>query len=115
MDDGNAIQKLFLVAQRQEEGEGVMDMTVKEVAIYVETERVAEVIRILPLPFQVAPFPFFDPPFGPQTSILRYVGERIDEQQQIARRLVHARVIRRVASHWSRQYEGHGGETTHQE
>lgn len=36
-----------------------MDMAVKEVAIYVETERIAEVTRVLPLPFQVAPFPFF--------------------------------------------------------
>ena len=92
-----------------------MDMAVEEVAIYVETERVAEVMHVLPLPFQVAPFPFFDPPSGPHTSVLRYVGEWTDEQQQIARRLVHAQVIRCVASHWSHQYEEHGGETTHQE
>ncbi len=92
-----------------------MDMTVKEVAIYVETERVVEVTRVLPLPFHVAPFPFFDPPSGPRTSVLRYVGQWTDEQQQIARRLVHMGVIRRVSSHWSHQYKGRGGETTHQE
>ena len=83
-----------------------MDKTVKEVAIYVETERIAEVTRILPLPFQVAPFPFFDPPSGPRTSVLRYLGEWTGEQQQIARRLVHTRVIRAVSAHWSHQPEG---------
>ena len=62
---GNAVQKLILMVHVQEEGEGVMDMTVKEVAIYVETERVAEVMRVLLLPFRVAPFPFFDTPSGP--------------------------------------------------
>ncbi len=107
---GNAIQKLILVAHKQEERGSVRDMTIKEVAIYVETERVAEVTRVLPLPFHVAPFPFFDPLSGPRTSVLRYVGEWIDEQQQIARRLVHARVIRRVASHWSHQQERQSGE-----
>jgi hypothetical protein len=85
-------------------------MTFKEVAIYVETERIAEVTRVLPLPFRVAPFPFFDPPFGPRTSVLRYIGEWTDEQQQIARRLVHERVIRRVSSHWSHQQERQSGE-----
>ncbi len=78
-------------------------MTIKEVAIYVETERIAEVMRILPLPFQIAPFPFFDPPSGPQTSVLRYVGKWTDGQQQIARRLVHAQVIQHVSAHWSHQ------------
>jgi hypothetical protein len=92
-----------------------MDMTIKEVAIYVETERVAEVMHVLPLPFQVAPFPFFDPPSGPRTSVLRYVGEWTDEQQQIARRLVHTRVIRRVASHWSHQQERQSGEEAQEE
>ncbi len=82
-----------------------MDKTVKEVAIYVETERIAEVTRVLPLPFHVAPFPFFDPPSGPRTSVLRYIGEWTDEQQQIARHLVHERVILRVASYWSHQQE----------
>jgi hypothetical protein len=100
---GNALQKLILVAQQQEERESVRDMTIKEVAIYVETERVAEVTRVLPLPFHVAPFPFFDPPSGPRTSVLRYIGEWTEEQQQIARRLVHGRVIRRVSAHWSHQ------------
>ena len=107
---GNAIQKLILVAQKQEERGSVGDMTIKEVAIYVETERVAEVTHVLPLPFHVAPFPFFDPPSGPRTSVLRYIGEWTDEQQQIARRLVHGRVIRRVASHWSHQQKRQSGE-----
>lgn len=92
-----------------------MDMTVKEVAIYVETERIAEVTHVLPLSFHVAPFPFFDPPSGPRTYVLRYIGEWTDEQQQIAPRLVHERVIQRVSSHWSRRYEEHGGETSNQE
>lgn len=92
-----------------------MDKTIKEVAIYVETERIAEVTRVLPLPFQVAPFPFFDPPSGPRTSVLRSIGEWTDEQQQIARRLVHARVIKRVSSYWSCQYEGRSDETSNQE
>lgn len=90
-------------------------MTVKEVAIYVETERIAEVTRALPLPFQVAPFPFFDPPFGPQISVLRYIGEWTEEQQQIAPRLVHGRVIRRVASHWSQQQKRQSGEEAQEE
>ncbi|HZU67022.1 MAG TPA: hypothetical protein VFA09_07055 [Ktedonobacteraceae bacterium] len=90
----------------------MMDKTVKEVAIYVETERIAEVTRVLPLPFQVAPFPFFDPPAGPRTSVLRYVGEWTEEQQQIARRLVHERVIQRVSSHWSHQYEGRDSDSS---
>lgn len=68
------MQKLILMVHVQEEGEGVMDITVKEVAIYVETERVAEVMSVLPLPFQVAPFPFFVTPSGPRTSVLRYVS-----------------------------------------
>src|SRR6266700_5909026 len=85
----------------------------QEVAIYVETERIAEVTSVLPLPFHVAPFPFFDPPSGPRTSVLRYVGEWTEEQQQIARHLVHTRVIQRVSAHWSHQYKGRGGETTH--
>ena len=93
----------------------MMDKTVKEVAIYVETERIAEVTRILPLPFHVAPFPFFDPPSGPRTSVLRYIGEWTDEQQQIARRLVHERVIQRVASHWSQQQERQDREKTDEE
>ncbi len=77
----------------------------QEVAIYVETERIAEVTSVLPLPFHVAPFPFFDPPSGPRTSVLRYVGEWTEEQQQIARHLVHTRVIQRVSAHWSHQPE----------
>jgi hypothetical protein len=92
-----------------------MDMTVNEVAIYVEAERVAEVTRVLPLPFHVAPFPFFDPPSGPRTSVLRYVGEWTGEQQQIARRLVHARVIQRVSAHWSHQREKQMGRETNEE
>ncbi len=91
------------------------DKTLKEVAIYVETERIAEVMRVLPLPFQVAPFPFFDSPSGPRTSVLRYSGVWTDEQQQIARRLLHERVIKRVSSHWSHQRDGRSDETNNQE
>src|SRR6266566_9767058 len=102
---GNAIQKLILVAHKQEERGSVRNMTIKEVAIYVETERVAKVTRVLPLPFHVAPFPFFDSSSGPRTSVLRYIGEWTEEQQQIARHLVHTRVIQRVSAHWSHQPE----------
>ena len=92
-----------------------MDKTIREVAIYVETGRVEEVTRVLPLPFHVAPFPFFDPPSGLRTSVLRYVGEWTDEQQQIARRLLHARVIQHVSSHWSHQREEQYREETNEE
>jgi hypothetical protein len=109
------ISETILVVHRQEEGVSVMDKTVKEVAIYVEAERVAEVTRVLPLPFHVAPFPFLDPPSGPRTSVLRYIGEWTDEQQQIARRLVHARVIRQVSSHWSHLQERQSGEEAQEE
>ncbi len=93
----------------------MMSKTIKEVAIYVEAERVAEVMRELPLPFHVAPFPFFDPPSEPRTNVLRYIGEWTDEQQQIARRLVHTRVIQRVSAHWSHQPERQDREKTGEE
>jgi hypothetical protein len=80
----------------------VEDTTRAEVAIYVDTDRVIEVIRQLPLPFEQMPFPFEDKPSQPTTSVLRYIGEWKDEYDQIARRLLHTKVIRR----FSRTREG---------
>lgn len=67
------------------------------VAIYVQDDRVTEVMLALPLSFDVQPFPHEDSPRGPKTNIMRYSGPWTDEYDKIVRRLQRSQVIRRFS------------------
>lgn len=68
-----------------------------DVAIYVQEDRVTEVMLALPLPFDVQPFPFEDSPKGPKTNVMRYSGLWTDEYDKTVRRLQRSQIIRRFS------------------
>ena len=68
-----------------------------EVAIYVQEDRVTEVMLALPLSFDVQPFPYEDSPKGPKTSVMRYTGPWTDENDKTVRRLQRSQVILRFS------------------
>lgn len=68
-----------------------------EVAIYADSEKVTEVTVAIPLLFDVQPFPYEDKPNGPRTCVMRYKGAWSDEYDRAARRLLHAKVIKRFS------------------
>lgn len=68
-----------------------------DVAIYVQEDRVTEVMLALPLSFDVQPFPHEDSPKGPKTNVMRYSGPWSDEYDKTVRRLKRSQVIRRFS------------------